>query len=151
MLRIQLIVSLRMPTHGVAYISIGHFIELLANILVIADSSSGWLEAACMSESHHGHCNKSAVCMLREIWCTQHHRIGQCARVHVRAQFRGWLEAIGCRLLHTSEYHPQSNGTAERMVRAIKDAMKCYIYSSLVGAPQFGNEGRQIASGDHVE
>ena len=42
------------------------------------------------------------------------------------AKFRGWLEAIDCRLLHTPEYHPQSNGTAERMVRVIKDAMKCY-------------------------
>ena len=42
------------------------------------------------------------------------------------AQFRGWLEAIGCRLLHTPEYHPQSNGTAERMVHVVKDAMKCY-------------------------
>ena len=41
-------------------------------------------------------------------------------------QFQQWMRAIGCKLLHTPEYHPQSNGLAERMVQAVKTALKCF-------------------------
>jgi len=37
-----------------------------------------------------------------------------------------WLNTMGIRLLHSPPYNPASNGQAERSVKTIKDALKCY-------------------------
>ena len=101
------------------------FRRAAGNILVIADSSSGWLEAAvCQNHTTATVINQLCACFAR--FGVPNIVVSDNAPEFTCAQFRGWLEAINCRLLHTPEYHPQSNGAAERMVRVNKDAMKCY-------------------------
>ena len=101
------------------------FHRTAGNILVVADSSSGWLEADLCR-------NRTTITIIDRLHAffarfgVPNVIVSDDAPESTYQQFRSWLEAISCRLLHTREYHPQSNGLAERMVRVVKDAMKCY-------------------------
>ena len=101
------------------------FHRTAGNILVVADSSSGWLEVdLCRNRT-----TITVIDRLRAFFArfgVLNVIVSDNAPEFTCQQFRGWLKAIGCRLLHTPEYHPQSNGLAERMVRVVKDAVKCY-------------------------
>ena len=44
----------------------------------------------------------------------------------IHHEFKNWLNKVGCKLLHSPEYRPQSNGLAERMVGTVKSVIKCY-------------------------
>lgn len=99
--------------------------KLGGNILVLVDSTSGWLEAAvCANRS-----TSSVINHLRAIFA----RFGipttivtDNAPEFSNEEMTAWLRNQGCTLMHSPEYHPQSNGLAERMVRVIKDGLKCY-------------------------
>jgi len=41
-------------------------------------------------------------------------------------QLKEWLSNLGTKLINTPPYNPSSNGQAERAVRTVKDALKCY-------------------------
>lgn len=94
-------------------------------ILIVADSTSGWLEAVIRKDRR----TETVTECLREIFA----RFGvpelmvlDNAPEFVCQQFRSWLEAIDCGLTHSPECRPQSNGLAERMVRVVKDSLKCF-------------------------
>ena len=99
--------------------------QRIGNILVIADSFSGWLSAAiCTNRS-----TNTVITQLRSLFTTfgvPKTLVSDNALEFANEHFRQWLQNIGCCLLHSPEYRPQSNGLAERAVRTIKDALKCY-------------------------
>ena len=95
------------------------------NVLIMVDTYSGWLEAViCPDRS-----TSTVINRLREIFS----RFGvplllvsDNAPEFAGGELRAWLRGIGCRLMHSPEYRPSANGSAERMVRVLKDALKCY-------------------------
>jgi hypothetical protein len=97
----------------------------LGNVLVIADAFSGWLEAfVCSSRT-----TATVIDCLRALFArfgVPRLLVSDNAPEFSCSELNLWLQAIGCRLLHSPEYHPQSNGVAERAVRTIKDALKCF-------------------------
>ena len=95
------------------------------NVLVIVDATSGWLEAAVCRDRHTG----TVIEHLRAIFArfgVPNCVVSDNAPEFTSHNFSSWLTAIGCRLVHSPEYHPQANGSAERMVRVIKDGLKCF-------------------------
>jgi len=95
------------------------------NILVIVDSYSGWLEA-CICKDRQSY---TVISCLRSIFAR--FGIPLCLVSDNAPEFTtptlsNWLKSIGCKTLHTPEYHPKSNGLAERMVRVIKSGLSCY-------------------------
>ena len=95
------------------------------NILVIADSTTGWLEAAICSNRSTG----LVIEHLRALFArfgVPHLLVSDNAPEFVCREFREWLGNIGCRLMHSPEYRPQANGLAERMVRVVKSSLRCY-------------------------
>ena len=94
-------------------------------VLVVADSHSGWLEAiTCRDRT-----TSTVINVLRSIFARfgiPHTLVSDNAPEFVCQEFHQWMASIGCKVVHTPEYHPQSNGLAERMVRVLKDAFKCY-------------------------
>lgn len=97
----------------------------IGNILVVVDTFSGWLEAAIC----HDRKLETVVDHLRAIFArfgVPHLMVTDNAPEFAGGDLRAWMMGIGCRLAHSPEYHPQANGSAERMVRVIKDALKCF-------------------------
>ena len=97
----------------------------VGNILVIVDAFSGWLEAAIC----HDRKVDTVIDHLRAVFArfgVPHLMVTDNAPEFAGGELRTWMTGIGCRLKHSPEYHPESNGNAERMVRVIKDALKCF-------------------------
>ena len=95
------------------------------NVLIIADSFSGWLEATLCKDRT----TDTVIEVMRAIFA----RFGvpQVVVTDNAPEFAGghlksWLNAISCRLVHSPEYRPSSNGLAERMVRVLKDGLKFF-------------------------
>ena len=97
----------------------------VGNILVVADAYSGWLEAKICDRRT----TQIVIRKLRSIFATfgvPHVVVSDNAPEFSCHEFKQWLNNIGCRLMHSPEYRPSSNGLAERNVKTIKDALKCY-------------------------
>ena len=95
------------------------------NILIVADSTSGWLEAAVCRDRR----TETVIEHLRAIFArfgVPYCLVSDNAPEFTSQQLSMWLSSLSCRLLHSPEYRPQSNGLAERMVRVVKDGLKCY-------------------------
>ena len=95
------------------------------NILVIADSYSGWLEASFCSDRRV----ETVINELRGVFArfgVPRTLVSDNAPEFAGGHLRSWLEGMSCRLLHTPEYKPSSNGLAERMVKFLKDGLKFY-------------------------
>jgi len=94
------------------------------NVLILADANSGWLEAAICRNRQ----TTTVIDFLRAVFarfgvpnalvCDNAPEFGR--------ELAQWTQRIGCRLIHSPEYRPQSNGLAERMVKHIKSSIKCY-------------------------
>ena len=80
---------------------------------MLVDSSSGWLEAASCSSRH----SNNVISFRRTIFA----RFGVPDTVVTdnAPEFTG-------QEMHSPEYRPQSNGQTERMVRVLKDGLKCF-------------------------
>ena len=94
-------------------------------VLIVVDSYSGWLEAVmCNNRS-----TDTVIKVLRSIFArfgVPFTLVSDNAPEFTSQQFHQWLSSIGCKVIHSPEYHPQSNGLAERMVRVLKDGIKCF-------------------------
>jgi len=95
------------------------------NILVVVDSYSGWLEAmVCRNRE-----TATVITTLRQIFARfgiPQTLVSDNAPEFTSSAFHGWLNSISCRVVHSPEYHPQSNGLAERMVRVVKEGIATY-------------------------
>lgn len=88
---------------------------------VVVDTFSGWLEAATNDD-------RKAVTIIDNLSAI-FARFGVPPLVvsdNTRGEMCAWLKGIGCRPMHSREYHPASNGSGDTMVLVIKDALECY-------------------------
>ena len=93
--------------------------------MVLVDSSSGWLECIPCQNRH----TETVIKQLRDIFArfgVPRTLVTDNAPEFTNPEFRAWLQNIGCKLVHSPEYHPRSNGVAERMVRHLKDGLKAF-------------------------
>lgn len=97
----------------------------MGNVLVMADAYSGWIEAALCRNRQV----ETVIDQMRAVFA----RFGVPLTVVAdnapefsSIELRSWLTNIGCRLLHSPEYRPSSNGQAERMVKVLKDGIRSY-------------------------
>jgi len=82
--------------------------KYLGNVLVVADAFSGWLEA-CVCSSRT---TSTVIDRLRALFArfgVPRLLVSDNAPEFSCSEFTLWLKAIGCRLLHSPEYRPQSN------------------------------------------
>ena len=100
-------------------------------ILVVVDSYSGWIEAV------HTQTATSAATteILRDIFAR--FRLPTClvsdnGTSFCSAEFREFVIQNGIRHFRTAPFHPQSNGLAERALRAVKDGLKRQTGGTLV-------------------
>ena len=91
--------------------------------LVIVDAYSKWIEVHIMTKST----SEATINKLRETFAT--HGLpeivvsdnGSC---FTSDEFQGYMKVNGIKLLHSSPYHPASNGLAENAVKTFKQGMK---------------------------
>jgi hypothetical protein len=113
----------------------------LGEILVIVDPTSGWLEAfPCQSRA-----TSSVINALREVFARfgiPNTLVSDNAKEFKSEELENWCKLTGIKQIFTPEYHPQSNGAAERMVRHIKDSFrtKVILNQSFVSAQINGKE-----------
>ena len=95
----------------------------LGEILIVVDAFSGWLEAVpCPSRA-----TGEVIKVLREIFArfgTPRTIVSDNGKEFTGEQFSAWLTRLGIRILHSPQYHPKSNGAAERMVRYVKEGLR---------------------------
>ena len=95
------------------------------NILIIADAMSGWVEAIqCANRT-----TATVIHSLRELFArfgVPHTLVSDNAAEFSNDMLFAWLRNCGCKLMFSPEYRPQANGLAERMVRVVKDSLKCF-------------------------
>ena len=101
------------------------YVPSIGNILIIVDAMTGWVEAMrCQDRS-----SEAVMQILRAIFA----RFGvpvsivtDNAKEFISEEVMTWIHKIGARAIQCPQYHPQSNGLAERMVQTIKRAIKIW-------------------------
>ena len=101
------------------------FAKTSGEVLVIADSYGGWMEAIqCPNRK-----SSTVITLLRHIFArfgVPYTLVCDNAREFDEHDLRNWLQHVGCRMVHSPDRRPQCNGLAERMVRVVKTAVRCY-------------------------
>jgi hypothetical protein len=99
-------------------------------LLVGRDMYSGWVDAELISNQ-----NSSAIIDFLEQWLNKQGAplaIWSDNATSFRSQdVQGYLRAHGIHQIFSPEYHPQSNGQAERAIRSIEEGMRCFLYEKL--------------------
>ena len=99
-----------------------HF-SAIGDILVVVDAKSGWLEAyPCKSRN-----SATVIKVLRTIfarWGIPKALVSDNGKEFTSNELKGWCKSVGCKKIFSPEYHPRSNGLAERMVRYIKEGLR---------------------------
>ena len=104
--------------------------------LVVVDAFSKWIEVEAMNSSTAA---ATVVRCFRKICAT--HGLPQVVvsdngPAFIGQEFKEFLKRNGIRHVLAAPYHPASNGQAERMVRAFKEAMKARgRYCLSIGSP----------------
>ena len=97
-------------------------------LLILSDPYSGWPEAVQVP-------SKSTSCVLKVLRAIfARNGVPKVLVCDNAAEFkseelRSWLQLIGCRMVNSPPYFPQSNGQAERLVRTLKDACAAWNLS----------------------
>lgn len=86
------------------------------------DSASGWLEARKIKSAA---AEPMATFVWEEIICRHGvpHEIVIDYGPEMRTEFRSFLKKYGVNIVSISAYHPQANGSIERAMRTMKDAL----------------------------
>jgi transposase InsO family protein len=97
-------------------------------LLVIVDAYSGYPEVHLTKDM----LSSTVVSRLRRTFSqlgVPNQLVSDNGPSFVSHETREWLSRVGCTLVTTPAYHPQSNGIAERFVRTIKEAVKANGFS----------------------
>ena len=92
-------------------------------LLVLVDSFSGWPEIIRVPDKK----NFTTKHILRVIFSRNgipKTLVSDNAPGFCDEDLNSWLEKIGCKPYETSQYYPQSNELAERMVQIVKMGLK---------------------------
>ena len=101
------------------------FIQGQGLILILVDAFSGWPEVISVK-------NKESATILHILQIIFARNgvpktlVSDNAAEFCDTNLHKWLDKVGCKMLKTPPYHPQSNGAAERMVQTIKNGLKAY-------------------------
>ena len=98
-------------------------------LLILSDPYSGWPEAIQVTS------RTTSVVMkvLRAVFARNgvpKTLVCDNAAEFKAEELKNWLSRIGCKMVYTPPYFPQSNGQAERTVRTLKDA--CVTYDNSI-------------------
>lgn len=92
-------------------------------ILIVVDASTNFLDAVPCSD-RTTQCVKRCLARLFGLFGLPRTVVSDNAPEFVN--LAEWLSSMGVKLVHSPPYHPASNGPAERAVRTVKEALKCY-------------------------
>ena len=98
-------------------------------LLIVVDAFSGWPEAMLVKDKSA----RTTVRVLRSIFSrlgVPKTLVSDNAPEFCDGAMRSWLQRIGCAVVHSPPYHPQSNGCAERMVQTIKCGLRAFVAHS---------------------
>jgi hypothetical protein len=94
-------------------------------LLIVVDAFSGWPEVVQVPD-------KSAKTTVRVLRCifsrlgVPRTLVSDNAPEFCDGEMQAWLQRIGCSVMRTPPYHPQSNGCAERMVQTVKRGLRAF-------------------------
>ena len=91
--------------------------------LLLIDAHSKWPEIFEMASST----SESTIAMLRRVFAAYglpEHLVSDNGPQFTSTEFQEFLQANGVKHIRTAPYHPASNGTVERLIQTLKQAMK---------------------------
>ena len=94
-------------------------------LLIVVDAFSGWPEAVQVSDKSA----KTTIRILRSIFSrlgVPKTLVSDNAPEFCDGEMQAWLQRIGCSVMRTPPYHPQSNGCVERMVQTVKRGLRAF-------------------------
>ncbi|MEE4247257.1 MAG: RNase H-like domain-containing protein [Kangiellaceae bacterium] len=94
-------------------------------LLILVDAFSGWPEAVQVPDKSA----RTTIRVLRRIFSRQgvpKTLVSDNAPEFCDGEMQAWLQRVGCSVMRTPPYHPQSNGCAERMVQTIKRGLRAF-------------------------
>lgn len=101
------------------------FLDEFGSHLIIVDSFSGWPEIIKVSSRSVESTIDALRCVFSRLG-VPNYVVSDNAAEFCSNEFYEWLKKIGCTPIKAPPYHPQSNGTAERMVRSIKTILNTW-------------------------
>ena len=104
--------------------------ETRSQVLVIVDSFSGWIEAFPLKHRE----TASVIQCLRSVFTrfgVPELLVSDNAREFTSEELNKWLSINGVSKLESPLYFPRSNGSAERAVQTVKNALKSWKYNKV--------------------
>ena len=98
----------------------------VTHILSMVDKFSRWVELEALKSTT----TAQVIRILEENWLDRYGPpvtlVTDQGPQFMSAEFKDWCAAQGIRHVHTAAYHPQTNATAERAHRSIKEMLRCW-------------------------
>ena len=101
----------------------GPFLEKM--FLLVIDAHSKWPEIHVMTDTTAG----KTIKVMRLLFAQFEQLVSDNGLQFVSEEFEEFLKAHGVKHLCSTQYHPTTNGTVERLVRTFKQSMKAALKS----------------------